>query len=83
MLQAFDFPGLFQEHGQEDGFEGQGVVGLADGGDVLAGVGEEGVEKLLVFAPQGSPEITEGLLFAENYLVGCLEGSSHGLILCV
>ena len=48
------------------------MVGLAYRRHMLAGVGKKAVEQLLVLAAEGTPEVTEGLLFSENDLVGCL-----------
>jgi hypothetical protein len=71
-FEGFDLARLLEEHGQQDGLERQGVIGLADGGRVLAGVGEEGVKKALVLPPEGAPEVGEGGLLVKDDLVGCL-----------
>jgi hypothetical protein len=48
------------------------MIGLADGSDMLAGVGEKAVKQMLVFTAECAPEVAEGFLFAEYYLGGRL-----------
>ena len=76
--QALQLAGLLEQHGQQDGLEGQGVVGLADGGRVLAGGGEEGVEGALVLAAQGAAKLGERGLLVENDLVGGGKCAANG-----
>ena len=64
----------------EDSLKGQGVVGLADGGRVLACAREQAIEEALILAPQSAAKVGKGDLFVEDELIGGLYGSSHRLL---
>jgi hypothetical protein len=72
---------FFKQHGEEHDFEGQGVGGVAGGGEVLPGVGEQIVERLLVAAAQAAAEVFEVGFFLEEGLGEGCDGSAYGRFL--
>jgi hypothetical protein len=77
-LQAQELLVLLQEHGEQEGLEGEGVGGVGGGGQVLVGGGEEVIQGELVAAAQGAAEAAEGLLLEQEGLGDGGEGAAHG-----
>jgi hypothetical protein len=68
---------LLDQHGEQQRLERRDVRGVAGGGEVTVGEGEEFVKDELVFAAQGPAEAGQrGLFFLEKLCGGC-KGASH------
>ena len=77
LAQAHDLLVLFEQHGEQEHFEGQGVRGVLGGRQVLAGAGEQVIQAELVGSAQGAPEAGEGGFFLQKNLCGGRKGTAH------
>ena len=70
---------LFQQHREQEHLERQGVTGIRGRSQVLAGRGEQAIQRDLVTPAQGAPEAGEGLLLLQEVLGDGWKGAAHGM----
>ena len=68
---------LLYQHSQENGFKGQGVVGLANSSRMQPGSGKERVEVVLVSLAQRAAKVGKRRFFLLDELVGGWQRSTH------
>ena len=76
-MEAFNLFGLLQQHRQQNGLKRQGVIGLADSGDMFPGPGKQLVKNQLVRASQGAAKVGKRLLLLLDDLIDGFQRSSH------
>ena len=68
---------LLDQHSQENGFKGQGVICLADSSRMQAGGGKERVEVVLVSLTQRAAKVGKRRFFLLDELIGGWQRSTH------